>query len=192
MVVLPAYDAALVANVISFLAIVIAILSYRQSRRAEINSRKERLPDIAAKAYPVKDQPGWFCINLMIDNKFATTLYVTEIRLKTPRRARGLSSHAAMTSAGHERTLRAPLPVSESTRIIPLDLRLDPAGTDRHPHGLNPGARIWANVYVRVDESSLPCSLYFQLFSSIRISDVRRSDRQVSHQRIMLPQRQTS
>lgn len=190
---LPSYDPAIVANIVSLLAFVLAALSYRQSRRAEISKRNEALPDVTATARWMEDRRGWIAINLEITNKFATALYVTGATLKRPKTIGAISEDLAWTGTSFDPVMKDPLPLAETKRTIGLTSQLDPAGTPRHPHGLTAGDRSWITFYVWPgEEPSSPLNIDFDVEFSVRKSDVRRKDRYVSHQRVRLPPRQTS
>lgn len=187
---IPKYDPALAANIISVIAMIVAGMSYRITKKAEASRKDAQLPDVTATAHAVKDQPDWCHVYLTIRNHFPTELYVTDARLRRPRLAVGINERQAHESdATGGRRILAVLPTMLARRTIDIRTQLGPRDTTRHPHGLHPGDRAWISIYVLVP--SRASHLMFNVEFSLRETDIRRRDRHVSQQKVMLPTKQT-
>jgi len=186
----PEYDPAVAANVISVLAFIIAGASYRLTRKAEIGKKEALLPDVSATATAVTGRDGWYSIRLAIKNNFATELYVTDVNLRKSAGVVGVNETDATENDNHgSRRLKAVFPIEICKRVIDIGRRVAAAGTERHPFGLNPGDKVWLTFYALGGSRE---SLEFDVNFSLRETDIRRSDRHVSHQKVRLPAKQTS
>lgn len=186
---IPKYDPAIAANIISVIAMIVAGMSYRITRKAEASRKDAQLPDVTATAHAVKDQPDWCHVYLTIRNHFPTELYVTAARLKRPRLAVGINERQASEYVAGSPRILAVLPVLLARRTIDIRAQMGPRDTTRHPHGLHPGDRAWISIYVLVPSGA--SHLTFNVEFSLRETDIRRRDRHVSQQKVMLPTKQT-
>jgi hypothetical protein len=183
----PSYDPGTGANVLSVVALIFSMLSYRLSKKNSAARIDAMLPDVQSTIHVVRNRPGWYEIRIQAKNNSASDAILTEAILRQPRKAVGLSSKDALTAgAPGESVLKADLDVASPTRIIQLGYPIGPKGSIAHPHGLRAGERQWLNFYVRVEPSS---ELLFEVLFSWRSTDVRRSSRHVSKQKVKVPAR---
>lgn len=78
---LPRYDAAIAANVVSALALLVSGLALYRTIRRERADEKAKLPDVRAYLTPESDRPGWWRVRLVIRNNYAATLTLVQIEL---------------------------------------------------------------------------------------------------------------
>lgn len=178
------YDPAIAANIISVLAMIVAAMSYRLTKKAEASKKDATLPDVNSVSNPVEGQDGWHHIYIKIRNNFSTDLYLTGATFRRPRKVVGISeSDASQQSSSGSFELKTTLPISLARRKIELDMLIAPAGTARHQYGLHPGSVEWVSLYVLADPST---TILFDLEFSLRRTEVRRNDKHISHQRVMI------
>lgn len=188
---LPKYDPGVAANIISVVAMIVAAMSYRLTKKAEASRKESQLPDVTSVASPMKDNPGWHHVYLTIRNNFPTDLYATGVSLKRPGRAVGVNSAQAFQHDDPaEPKLLVPLPADLAKRTIDIRTGMGPSGTARHQYGLHAGDKAWISIYVLVPPGAL--ELTFNVEFSVRETDIRRKDRHVSHQKVTLTARQTN
>jgi len=185
---LPSYDPAIAANIVSVIALLFAWLSYRLSRKTTIARTAASLPDVASSIAAVKGQPGWY--NLRIEVKNNSSSDMTIERATFLRGAGGISTFdATLDDEIGSRSLKPDLNAVQTRKTIEFGYRVGPKGSNAHPHGLRAGERNWIDFYVKSEASS---AVAFDLEFSWRSTDVRRSSRHVSRQRVIVPARQVS
>jgi hypothetical protein len=184
--------AANAANVISGLAVMVSLQSYRLSRKNIVAQEDATKPDVTATVKPLEKHPGWLEVRLAILNHLPNDMEISEVRMKWPLSAVGMSEYAAKIASGsYGRELPPMMPSEKSARRFEIGQQLGPRGTTRMPRDFNPAAREYITIYVRAQRSGLASSLRFSIYFSLRKTDVRRSKRIVSKQRIALPPGQT-
>lgn len=183
------YDPAIAANIISVLAMIVAAMSYRLTKKAELSKKKANFPEVTTTVASIPEHPKWLGVSLVIRNHFQTDLYTLQVRLRTPYRAVGLNeSQATETKRTGARGLLTHLPAEQAKRSIELDYRIGPHGTKPHHHGLYPGDKAWITFYVLTDHPSMfAANLIFDVEFAVRRTDIRSQDRYVSRQKVKLP-----
>lgn len=189
---IPSYDPGVAANVFSCLAVLIATLSYRLSRKNALAAEDAKRPDVhIATITALPNHPGWISVLMKITNHLPSALEVSEVRLKWPLRAIGITEPAALViTKDYSQGLPPVLPADKATRRLKIVRMLGPSGTGRIGLQSDPGGTEWIMIYVRAERSAFAHNLRFSVSFSLRKSDVRRFKRIVSNQRIELPRKQ--
>jgi hypothetical protein len=189
---LPSYDPAIGANVLSALALLISLASYKLSKSAAESAADATQPDVLATCAQVEGHSGWISINLKITNHLPNDLEFTSVKLIWPLPAVGLTQHQASDFGIYgEMNLKEKMPTQLARRNVETGDMLAPAGTaSTIPHDAR--GTIWVSIYVKAQPGWLSNTLRFDAVFSLRKTDVRRFKRIVIPQRIKLPSRQTT
>jgi hypothetical protein len=184
------YDPSVAANILSGIALLVALASYRLARKTARDASEASQPDVHTTISNVKSKPGWLFVYLKVTNHFPNDLEISEVRILLPLRAVGLTQQQASTNRlTGEQNLLSEMPLHLAKRRVALGIKLAPAGKGgvRPIHNQDTG---WFGVYVKAQPSFICSRLRFGVVFLLRKTDVRRFKRIVIPQSIKLPSRQ--